>query len=98
MMVHWALETNYLSLIYIFFYTGPDEKWSVSRVRRLEGLRPFDHASVERGGGGVTIASTRPFTMTTDSVKEVTPQEGASGDWEMAVSYTHLTLPTSSEV
>ena len=67
----------------VFYYTGPDEKWSVSRVRRLEGLRPFDHASVERGGGGVTIASTRPFTMTTDSVKEVTPQEGASGDWEM---------------
>ena len=67
----------------VFYYSGPDEKWSVSRVRRLEGLRPFDHASLERGGGGVTIASTRPFTMTTDSVKEVTPQEGASGDWEM---------------
>ena len=67
----------------VFYYPGPDEKWSVSRVRRLEGLRPFDHASVERGGGGVTIASTRPFTMTADSVKEVTLQEGASGDWEM---------------
>lgn len=65
------------------FYTGPNDKWSVSRTRRLEGLRPFDHVSVERGGGGVTIASTRPYTMTADSVKEVTLQEGAGGDWEV---------------
>ncbi|KAL8581126.1 hypothetical protein ACOMHN_033574 [Nucella lapillus] len=58
--------------------------WTVSRTRRLEGSRPFDYASVERGGGGgVTVACNRPYALVSDSVKAVCPPDGASGDWEI---------------
>ncbi|XP_070197529.1 nudC domain-containing protein 1-like isoform X2 [Littorina saxatilis] len=75
---------KHLTIItWITFSKGADEKWSVNRTRRLEGPRPYNHVSLERGGGAVTVASNCPFTMTADSVKEVTLPAGGSGDWEM---------------
>lgn len=64
--------------------TDIEHKWSVTRVRCLEGPRPFEYASIERGGKAVTIASVRPFNMTADSVKEITPPESTDDSfWDV---------------
>lgn len=72
-------------------------KWAISRTRRLEGTRPFDYVSVERDGAGVIIASNRPFTMKTDSVKEVTQSESAGADWEVVAREPQQPLYTWSQ-
>ncbi|KAK7498813.1 hypothetical protein BaRGS_00009905 [Batillaria attramentaria] len=74
---------NLTVLTWLTLSTGADQKWTVVRKRRLEGRQPFEHASLERNGTAVTIASNCPFTMTADSVKEITLSSEAGEEWEV---------------
>ena len=46
-------------------------KWNFERTRRLEGSRPFDHVSLERGGKAVNIIGPDVYRMVEDSLQPV---------------------------
>ena len=47
------------------------ENLHISRVRKLRSRRPCDYGSIERGGGGLTIAGCALFSLFHDTEGEV---------------------------
>ncbi|XP_041376317.1 nudC domain-containing protein 1-like [Gigantopelta aegis] len=73
-------SSPFLTVITWITLLSVDKKvWTVERTRRLEGVKPFDYAVVEKDGSAVLILSEQKFTLVTDSVNPVQ----SAGEWEV---------------
>ncbi|KAK3772897.1 hypothetical protein RRG08_024082 [Elysia crispata] len=62
----WVMQIHWITLNSV-----DGVKWNFERTRRLEGSRPFDHVSLERGGKAVNIIGPDVYRMVEDSLQPV---------------------------
>ncbi|RUS88328.1 hypothetical protein EGW08_003899 [Elysia chlorotica] len=68
----WIMQIHWLTL-----HSVDGVKWNIERTRRLEGSRPFDHISLERGRKAVNIIGPDVYRMVEDSQQPVQLVEDA---------------------
>ncbi|GFR94568.1 NudC domain-containing protein 1 [Elysia marginata] len=73
----WVMQMHWLTL------TSVDGvQWNLERTRRLEGSRPFEHASLERRGGAIHIVGPDVYKIVEDSLKQVQLETGEGNESE----------------